>query len=545
MQDPQTHSAAMTDFVLRKEGDAVLDTAVRLEFGVTVGGGTTGFEYDFARRTGAFSLINAIEILSEGGTSLYRLDRANMYATFQNMRADVSKIADMNDLLNSSQVSASINLEGKYVWYKKANMQVPFTANAASTRRCILDLRLIVSMLRQLWPLQESGDLRVRILWEDNAEIWDGAGYSAYAISEPHLCYQLLNLGDKLPSTLKGKQTVSFLQPTLAVQRIPSTTDGTVQRQVVPLGFASESLGSMLVSLVGDDYLVRATETVKGLANYTVGGAAATAGQKDIVLTDSTGISIGDRIYAGGLVGDIIADVDGDGVTITTTTNIVTEIPAGATVQIMVDGAIPALTEFQADGAANAGQAVILVDDVSDIYPGDRVYSKASSLAPGVSVLSVDRVANSLTLSEDIVANIADGDDFYIDIRVGRGLIGDFRSDTQHESLVNLKFDGRTEFPSMQNIGDQLGLLVENYGKLAFPATAYGNCAADLCADPGIRDYVGYQGFGINKKISDDIEYELKRTGDYGFKKTALTVYAWGECLRGLMIERGVVSRVA
>lgn len=546
MQDPQTHSAAMTDFVLRREGDAVLDTAVRLEFGVTVTGATTGFDYDFARRAGAFALINAIEVLSEGGSSLYRLDRANMFAAFQNMRADVSKIADLNDLLNSSQLSSAINAEGQYEWYRKELMRVPFTSSAATTRRVILDLRLIVSMLRQLWPLQESGDLRVRILWEDNTNIWEGDGFSSYAISEPHLCYQLLNLGDKLPKSLRGKQTVSFLQPTLAMQRIPAVATGATQRQVVPLGYASETVGSLMVALVGDDYLVRATESVKGIADYTNGPAQANAGQKNIVLTSNAGIAINDRIYAGGLVGDPITAVDADGVTITTTTALVSDIAAGATVQIMVSGPVPLLTEFAADGAANAGQKVITLADVQDLYPGDRVYSKANALAPDTFIESVDRVANAITLNNDILTTIADTDKFYVSIQSdGKGILQDFRSDTQKDALVNLKIDGRTEFPSMQNVGDQLGLLVENYGKLTFPASAYGNCEADLCAEPGMRDFVGYMGFDISRRVSDDIEFELQRTGAYGFKESGLGIYAWGECLRGLVIERGVVTRVA
>lgn len=544
---PQTHSSAMTEFVIRQEGNAVLDTACRLEYGVTVTNQTTGFEFDFARRSGAYSVIRSIEVLSEGGTSLYRLDRANMLAAVQNMRADISKIADMNDILNCAQVGTLMQADGKFDWYRKSARQSGFTSSAATTRRVIIDLRLIVSMFRQLWPLNESSDLRVRILWEDNANVWEGAGYASYAITEPLLCYQLLNLGDKLPKQLRGKQTISFLQPTFAAQRIPAVANGSSQRLSVPLGYSSETIGSLLVGLVGDGFLPKGSQqTVKDSADFTVDGNAA-AGQKDIVLDDVTGISAGDRVYGiGATSGDDIDSIDVGAKTLTMTTNLAAPVADGATIQIMVDTAVEELIEFNVRAIAAAGQAVISVDDVGGLRVGDGVYVKAASLPKDAEIESIDASARTITLNSNILADLAANSKFYTPASgYAPQTVRNFRSDTQKDALVNLKIDGVTEYPSMQNVGDQLQMLTENYGRMAFPTTAYGNATADLCYGQAIRDCVGYMGFDISRRIADDIEFELQRVGGNGFQKAALGVYAWGECMRSLLVNGGTVVRLA
>lgn len=544
---PQSHSAAMSDFVIRREGEAVLDTACRLEFGVTVGGATTGFEYDFAKRAGAYAVINAIEVLSEGGTSLYRLDRANMLAAVQTMRADVSKIAEMNDILNCAQVATAMDDDGRFDWFRAAARQSPFTANASTTRRVIIDLRLIVSMLRQLWPLNESGDIRIRILWEQNSNIWEGLGYSSYAITEPYLCYQLLNLGDKLPKQLRGKQTISFLQPTFAAQRIPAVATGSTQRISVPLGYSSETVGSLLVSLIGDPYLAPQQETVKANVVRTL-TANANAGQKVITLDDVSGLAADDLVYGIGTTsGDKIASVNAGASTITMTTNLAAPgLTNGDEISIMADFTLQGMCEFTLDGVAAAAQRVITLTDTSGLRVGDGVYVKTNSLKVDTVIESIDASARTITLNEDIVVNLADASKIYSEAgNYPPTTVRGFRSDTQEQALVNLKIDGVTEYPSMQNVGDQLQMLTESYGKLSFPATAYGNTAADLCYGPAIRDCVGYMGFDISRRCADDIEFELQRDGGYGFKKESLGVYAWGECMRSLVVGGGAVIRVA
>jgi hypothetical protein len=336
---------------------------------------------------------------------------------------------------------------------------------------------------------------------------------------------------------------MSFLEPVLAVQRIPASTAGQTQRSVVPLGFNQETVGRLLLAGLGesDDVTISQIDPTTVVTN-----GALSAGDSDVVITTDpdnswVGLSITGPGFAAGTK---IFTVNVATKTISLDTNLSGGCPDGSNVVIQTSSTLSGNGfVVNATATANIGTDVLTLSDVTNCYVGSSI--QGTGIPANTEISEVNIASKTIKISNAIATYaVSIGTQFIIG-DPGIALVNRNRSDFLGADFqLNLRVNASQEFPSPIGIGECLGLLEEAYGTLDFPMSSYGNGSANLCDDPGIFGTCSYLGFDIDRKMSEDIELDLQRTGVVGRAGSALDVYAYAECVRAFQISGGNVVRV-